>query len=181
MSVGSNICRLRKEAGLTIKDISIMSGVTPSLISQIENDKANPSLSTLQAITKALNVDIVSIFDGLVNKSKSPVVRVTDRALCYNFNNWANYLLTNVNPDKFSVSYNVIQPGASSDKSPEMNPKNATGYEFCYVVTGKLHVALEGQVYILNAGDSVCFEAHKKHTVSNPSNNVAEAIWVIVP
>jgi len=181
MSVGANISRIRKTAGLTIKDISIMSGVTPSLISQIENDKANPSLSTLLAISKALNIDISSIFDGPMNKGESPVIRAADRALCYNFNKWTSYLLTNMDPEKFTVSFNSIEPGASTDKSPEMNPRNATGYEFCYLLTGKIHIELEGQVYILNAGDTISFEAKKKHTVSNPSNNIAEAIWLIVP
>lgn len=181
MSVGANISRIRKTAGLTIKDISIMSGVTPSLISQIENDKANPSLSTLLSISKALNIDIAAFFDGPLNKEESPVIRAADRALCYDFNKWTSYLLSNVNPEKFSVSFNIIEPGASTDKSPEMNPRNATGYEFCYLLTGKIHIELEGQVYILNAGDTISFQASKKHIVSNPSNNAAEAIWMMVP
>ena len=63
MTVGQRICSIRKEKGLTIKDVSLMSKIAPGRISQIENDKANPSLNTLTAIATALDINISRLFE----------------------------------------------------------------------------------------------------------------------
>ena len=48
---------------LTIKEVAERANVTSSLVSQIENNKANPSINSLMAVAKALNVPIGSFFD----------------------------------------------------------------------------------------------------------------------
>ena len=184
MSVGQNISMLRKERGLTIKDVATMAGVTSSLISQIENDKANPSLSTMIALAKALDTDVVSFFDRPDKKnamSSSPVVRVSERVRIDSSNSdeWATYLLTNKNFDKFSVNTSVIKPGADSANYPEMHPEHlTTGYEFGFVLSGKLQIQLDDDIYILNAGDSICFEATRRHRLINTTNSDVSVLWV---
>ena len=66
MSIGSNIKMIRLEKGLSIKELAEMADVTTSLISQIEHDKANPSINTLLAISTALNTDIRLFFQELL-------------------------------------------------------------------------------------------------------------------
>ena len=89
MSLGSRIQEFRRTNGLTIKDVAIMVGVTPSLISQIENDKANPSISTLSAIADALNINIRSLFeDDPAETDVSPVVRANRRMLIASVSGW---------------------------------------------------------------------------------------------
>ncbi|MPN23513.1 HTH-type transcriptional regulator PuuR [bioreactor metagenome] len=156
-----------------------MAGVTPSLISQIENDKANPSLSTLMALAKSLNTEVVSFFDGKPAKSSSPVVRSTERVRLNSADDWATYLLTNKNFDMFSANISTIKPGADSIRYPEMHPKNlTTGHEFGFVLSGKIEITLENEIYVLNVGDSICFEAQKQHRITNSSNSDALVIWV---
>jgi len=181
MSVGSNIQSIRKERGLTIKDVAHTSGITASLISQIENDKGNPSLNTLTALAHALNVDVIQFFKGEFEKFDSPVVRANERSLLSSNKGWNNYLLVSRNLDKFSATYTVLAPKASTKHSPELNPKNATGYEFAFLLSGKLRIELEDEVYILNVGDSICFDASKKHVVINASNTESVVLWVLIP
>lgn len=184
MGIGKNISQIRKDRGLTIKDVATMAGVTPSLISQIENDKANPSLSTMLALAKALSTDITSFFDGKDKgavSSSSPVVRASERVRIDSSNSdeWATYLLTNRNFEKFCANTSIIKPGADSANYPEMHPENlTTGYEFGFVISGKLQIQLDGDIYILNAGDSICFEATKKHRLINNTNSDVTVLWV---
>lgn len=179
MGIGENISRIRKEKGLTIRDVATMAGVTPSLISQIENDKANPSLATLMALAKSLNTEVISFFDRKHDTSASPVVRSAERVRLNGTDDWATYLLTNENFDMFSANISIIKPGADSIRYPEMHPKNlTTGHEFGFVISGKIELTLEETIYVLNAGDSICFEAQKRHRITNTSNADATVIWV---
>jgi transcriptional regulator with XRE-family HTH domain len=76
-SVGPAVRRLRRERGLTLADVAGRSGLNVGYLSQVENDKASPSLETLAALAEALAVPI-SWF--LVDASAPPrVVRANER------------------------------------------------------------------------------------------------------
>ena len=59
MEIGIRIKKFRKLSGLTIKRLADKAGVTQSYISQLENDKVNPSLGTLKKIANALNINMI--------------------------------------------------------------------------------------------------------------------------
>ena len=76
--VGSRIKRRRRERGLTLADVAGASGLNIGYLSQLENDKASPSLETLAALAEALDVPIAwflldtSIGPRLVRRSERP-------------------------------------------------------------------------------------------------------------
>lgn len=61
MEIGDKLRKIRKENKLTLKELSIKTGVSISFISDIENKRRNPSIDTLKILAKALGVS-VSIF-----------------------------------------------------------------------------------------------------------------------
>ena len=164
MSIGSNIKMIRLEKGLSIKELAEMADVTTSLISQIEHDKANPSINTLLAISTALNTDIRLFFQGYTPDEPAAVVRPKDRVCVGNLG-----------------TYNCLSPGASTRKVPEINNPHQEGYEFCYVIHGKVKATIEKTVYILEAGDAITYDASKKHVLSNASQGDTELISVLIP
>lgn len=180
MSVGKQIRRIRKAQGLTIKDTSIMANITSSLISQIENDKANPSLATLNAISNALNVSIIELLNENVNDEMGPVVRSNNQIRIYDSHSWTQLALTQLDLTKFSVFLVHMREGANSDDYPELNPHGLAAYEFGFVLSGKLQVILEGKVYVINSGDSISFMASKKHSLSNLLTSETTVLWVII-
>ena len=91
--MGSKIREIRKNQNLTLKDIARMTDLTESLISQIENSKANPSLASLVAISRVLGVPIGAFFDSVASPD-SPVVRRSDRPVV-NTANGITYELIN--------------------------------------------------------------------------------------
>ena len=78
-AVGAQIKRWRTERGLTLAAVAERSGLNVGYLSQIENDKASPSLSCLAAVGDALNVPIAWFFMGEVPEPK--VVRASDRQI----------------------------------------------------------------------------------------------------
>ena len=62
VNIGKKIRELREGKGLTLKQLAGLVECTPSLISQLERDKTDPSISMLKKIAEALNVNIVDFF-----------------------------------------------------------------------------------------------------------------------
>lgn len=58
MDIGSNIKRIRKEKGLTQKDLALKVHLSRSYLADLENNRYNPSIDTLDAISKALQVPV---------------------------------------------------------------------------------------------------------------------------
>lgn len=76
-AVGAQIKRWRAERGLTLAAVAERSGLNVGYLSQIENDKASPSLSCLAAVGYALDVPIAWFF---MSEAPAPrVVRAGDR------------------------------------------------------------------------------------------------------
>ncbi|MER6159214.1 XRE family transcriptional regulator [Streptomyces sp. NPDC001868] len=62
--VGARIRQARLARGMSLRALAREVGVSPSLVSQIETGKSQPSVSTLYAITTALSISVESLFDG---------------------------------------------------------------------------------------------------------------------
>ena len=74
--LGQTLIHYRKREGLTIRQFAEQSGISTSLISQIERGQANPSLSVLELLAKALNVPLYTLFvneidyESLISRKK---------------------------------------------------------------------------------------------------------------
>jgi transcriptional regulator with XRE-family HTH domain len=76
-AVGQQIRRLRTERGMTLSRVATAAGLNIGYLSQIENDKASPSLACLSALASALDVPIAWF---LIDESRPPeVARASDR------------------------------------------------------------------------------------------------------
>ena len=76
-AVGGQIKRWRRERGMTLATVAQRSGLNVGYLSQIENDKASPSLSCLSSIGRALDVPIAWF---LLSDVPAPrVVRASER------------------------------------------------------------------------------------------------------
>src|SRR5919197_4327113 len=63
-SLGERIRQERISRGVSLRALAAEVGVSASMISQIENGKSQPSVSTLYAITSALGISIQEVFDS---------------------------------------------------------------------------------------------------------------------
>src|SRR5260370_37810175 len=60
--IGAEVRRLRKSFDLNVSELGVASGISSGMLSKIENGSISPSLSTLSALAKALNVPIAGLF-----------------------------------------------------------------------------------------------------------------------
>lgn len=76
MSIGENIKRLRKDRGLTQKELAEKSSLSRSYLADLERDRYNPSLESLQLISDSLEVNVSVLLgesDSVVGKSETQV------------------------------------------------------------------------------------------------------------
>ncbi|MBI3243625.1 MAG: cupin domain-containing protein [Chloroflexi bacterium] len=176
-TLGASIRRARKRRGLTIQQVAKLSGLSISFISQLERDLLSPSVNSLQKISRALGIQIGGFFEGQGNTGR--VVRAGERPrLIYPNRNEEEYLLTPVRSKKLQVLYYRLKPGATSGDTPYSHDSDE---ECGIVLRGSLEVSVNGEVYILNAGDAVTFDSHLPHTWRNMGDEECEALWVVTP
>lgn len=176
MILGNVIKQTRLNQGKTIKDIAEKAHITISLLSQIENNKANPSINSLFAIAKALNTPIDEFFDDHEIVT-SPVVKSYKRRPIQSQEGVTYYLLTPTLKDLLiEFKYNVYEKGGTSE-----HYHTHQGAECGMVLEGRLEVIYDDNTFILEAGDSIYIDSTKPHTMKNVYDGRTIAIWVDSP
>ncbi|MBD0414010.1 helix-turn-helix domain-containing protein [Oryzicola mucosus] len=72
--IGPRLQAYRKRLGLTLAELAARSGVSRSMLSEIERGNANPTYGTLWHLTRALNIDLNSLVSGASEESSGPVI-----------------------------------------------------------------------------------------------------------
>src|SRR4051812_4784404 len=76
--IGERLREARQSQGLTARDVARRVGVSPSLISQIERDKVNPSVSTLWALVTVLGLTMSDLFSEVPSPHSAPSATAAD-------------------------------------------------------------------------------------------------------
>lgn len=179
MTSGEKLRALRKGKGMTLTDVAEAAGCTASLISQVERGKANPSLSTLRNICRALDIPLFSLLDdgkfeellnaGIVT-TKEKRVRV-NRGLGWNIS-----LLNPCSNRKFDLALMEAEAGEGSGE-----PNAHQGNEGIYVIQGVMEVNLDGQIFTVSPGDCIYFDCSKPHQWRSIGEEKMIAITSISP
>lgn len=177
VDVGSGLRRLREERDLTIRALSVKSGLAANTLSLIENGKSSPSVSTLQQLAVALDVPITAFFESEAMDNNIAYVKaergpraIFDHGLLEDLG--AGSSIPAVEP--FVVT---LKPNATSGPQAIVH----TGYEFIYCLEGRILYTIEGQSYLLDPGDSLLFQAYLPHRWQNASPTKSRSLLVLYP
>ena len=174
-SLGEKIRYFRMQSGMTMKALAAAVGITSSMLSQIEHDKANPSLNTIRMIAKTLNVPMFRLF-MTEEKKENPVVRKDARHIIAK--NDVDYELLTPDMDGI-IEFSVLRLG--KEKVTVESPMSHPGEEVAVVIRGSLELRLDDEVYILNEGDSVRIRPHQIHNWKNNGDGEAVLVFAVSP
>lgn len=178
--MGKRIKKKRESLGFQMKELSIKIGVTPSLISQIENGKAFPSIVTLMKVAEALQTTVGELIGENDNLVQHPLLKSNERRFAKrNKNGASSHLLSYHNPSKQIEPY-IIQFNKNSD-SKEIMTSNFPGQEFCFALKGSFEATVNNKEYSIEEGDSFYFHSSRSHLFKNTSGKKAELLWIITP
>jgi len=175
--IGQNIRALRKERGLTVKDLAQAVRCSPSFISQVERGKASPSIATVKQIASALKVNIVDFF--MSSNGFEQVVTREDERVEISMRRWRAriyMLVKSTRGKRMQPFYTVIQPGGGST-----GLYNHEGEEFGIVLKGELEINLNGVKYRVKENESFYYSSQIPHSWTNPTDCETVVVWVVSP
>ena len=185
--IGGRLREERERRGISLRELARRVGVSPSLVSQIELDRVNPSVSTLWTIVTELGMTMSDVFgeaapeptqvqpsrgdDGLV--ARPDTRRVINLASGVR---WER-LTPHSDPD-VEFLYVVYPVGAES--SPEDALVTHGGREYGYVTSGTLGVRVGFDEHELGPGASIVFDSTSPHRLWAIGDEPVHAIWVVI-
>lgn len=179
---GAKLRYIRKEKGMSLKDLSSSSGVSIGMISQIERGNADPTMTTLYKICSGLNITMASLIEDEINQDvifqhDNRVVRKDFRKTIILPNSKVKYqLLSSSLKGNIEVLLVELEPNQQDRK-----PITHQGEECGFIIKGKLIVVLGDKEYELSEGDSISFESTIPHRFVNPSDETSISIWAMTP
>lgn len=132
-----------------------------------------PSLPTLEKVANALKVPISEVFkiESQSTEEEDVVVRRANRKKIMLPNSSTNYfMLTPSLREKLEFLVIEVPPDTENDK---MDTFRHEGREYFMVLEGQLILHLDDKQYILDVGDSGCFDSSQRHVFQNKSEHKA--------
>src|SRR4051812_42869777 len=194
--MGERLREARRARNLSLRTLAERLGVSPSLISQIETGRANPSVSTLYAIAAELDV---SLDELLFNDRRPPVQAPGTRAGMPPTGTMAATppvqragdrhsirLASGVNWERLTT---LSEPGieflrvtyeVGGASSPPDAFQRHPGHEWGYVLSGRLQVRIGFDEYVLEPGDAISINSSIPHRLATLGEEPVHAIWFVL-
>jgi quercetin dioxygenase-like cupin family protein/DNA-binding XRE family transcriptional regulator len=177
--IGERIKRLRLKKSMGLVELGKHTGLSASFLSQLETGRVVPTLRNLARIAMVFSKDLSYFFES----EPQPMFRVHRRrervrlpqtgvdAPTYFFES-LGYMVPDRHMDPYFAEFVPLPPNA--EPKAHLHP----GYEFLYVLDGELKIRHGEHESILEAGDSVYFDANTAHSYSCAGKRPAGAIIV---
>lgn len=180
--VSRHVCRriheLRQQRGWSLDVLSRASGVSRSMLSQIEREQANPTLAVTVKIAGALGLSMAELVEQAGHAPVIEVIRAEDRSHIFRSDqNCSIRTLSPLHLEKDVEFYEVVL-------NPEGSLRSAAHFEgtreFLTVQKGKVTVISDTESTELNKGDSASYRADVPHEIRNSSKAEAQVFLVVI-
>jgi len=162
--VGPRLKRLRSQRGVTLTALSEVTGISKSTLSRLETGQRRPSLELLLPLAQAYRVAL----DDLVGAPEvgDPRVRLKPRRV-----NGRTVLPLTRQPGGVQA-WKIIIPRTQS----KPNPRVHEGYEWLYVLSGRMRLILGAQDLVLGVGEVAEFDTELPHWFGSTGEGAAEVL-----
>jgi transcriptional regulator with XRE-family HTH domain len=169
--VGPRLRALRRERGTTLTQLSETTGISLSTLSRLESGQRKPTLELLLPLAKAHGVQL----DELVGAPATGDPRVHLRP----FTRFGATLIPLTNQLDGLRAYKQILPGGAPVVDPEQQVH--MGYEWLYVLSGRLRLLLGEHDLVLTAGEAAEFDTRVPHAMVNADAEPVEFLSLFGP
>lgn len=177
VDVGARLRALREGRRLAIKSLAEASGLAVNTLSLIEHGKSSPSVSTLQQIAATLRVPITAFFTPEAPRSRVVYHRAGELGATPFPHGALTDLGVGIARRSIEPLLLALDPGAGSGHDAIVH----SGQEFVYGLQGQITYTVAEQVYLIESGDSLLFEAALPHGWHNHGDGPASALLVLCP
>jgi transcriptional regulator with XRE-family HTH domain len=167
----------RKQLKLSMRDLARETGLSPTLISQLERGIANPTLGSLRKLANALDTTILRLLG--TPPGRSPVVRRDQRLQMKIPPGGITIELFNPDLNRKMALFQI--QATAEDGNLVRQPLREVTEECLVVMEGKLEIRIAGRTYDLKPGDSAYFEGQQLEALHVVGSGRARFISAITP
>jgi len=181
--IGPKLRRLRLRKKMALLDLGKHTGLSPSMLSQLENGKMTPTLPTLARVAMVFDVGLDYFFSGKREEKLFSIVRAGERM---RFPERAD----TPDPAYFfeCLAFSTQGKGLKAYLA-EFLPRSGAGAgehfhegsEFLHVLEGELTIRFQGQDHVLHPGDSLHMDSSEPHSYRGSGETAARAVVITVP
>jgi transcriptional regulator with XRE-family HTH domain len=176
--LGARVKHLRSERGWSLEALANASGVSRSMLSQIEREQANPTLAVTLRIARAFGLGLGELLETPEAASSVMVIRAGDGA--YHYRSDSDVRIRTLSPlhlEKDVEFYEVrLQTGGALRSAPHFEGTR----EFLTVQKGQLRIESAGDREELGLGDSASYRADVPHALVNTGRGEAVVLLIVI-
>ncbi len=163
LAVSKNIKEIREQKKLTLDMAANLTGVSRSMLAQIERGDANPTISVLWKIANGYKVAFTTLVEEK-SDSTNIIYLNEEESIIENDGKYINYPVFKFNEEsKFETYFiKIIKEG-----NLEAEPHLPYTKEYITVFKGEVEISVLDEKYILKKGDSISFNADVYHSYKN--------------
>ncbi len=162
-AIGAQVREIRRNTDLSIADLANAAGISPGMLSKIENGQISPSLSTLEALASALAVPITTLFAAYEDRRDCSFVKAEQGVVIERRGTKVGHVYQLLG---HSVRGEVVVEPYLITLKEDAVPYTGfqhSGVEFIYMLSGEVVYRHAGQKYRLQAGDALMFDSGALH------------------
>ena len=162
-AIGREVKRYREKLGLTISELAKAADMSAGMLSKIENGATSPSLSSLQALSRALHVPVTSLFKSYEEIRDATFVKAGQGLTIERRGTRAGHqyeLLGHSPHGPVMVEPYIVTLSEKSDVFPIFQH---AGLEFLHILEGVVIYRHGDKTFRMEPGDSLFFDAEAPH------------------
>lgn len=173
--ISVNLSKIRESRNLSLDKLADITGVSKSMLRQIETGKSSPTIATIWKIANGLRVSFTSLL-----KKQGAEAEVLDfrhgEMLAFKSEHYRLFPLISFDPKRsFEVYYVEIDPKTTFDGEPHEGDVE----EYVFVTAGELKIRVEDKEYTAKKDQFIFFQANVPHFYSCIGDSTATAIMMI--
>lgn len=163
-NVARNLKRIRKAKEMSLDDVAKQTGISKSMLGQIERGVSIPTVETLGKIVSGLRVS----FNSLISAAKNDIITVNKKELVPSYiSEDAKYKAYEYFPYEEDRTFEVYMMELEAHSSYKSEGHGDNTYEYLTVFTGTLTIGVDGRIYEVTAENSIRFPTNAEHEYSN--------------
>ena len=163
-TVGPRLRALRRERETTLTDLAAQTGISTSTLSRLESGDRRPTLELLLKLARAYGVTL----DELVDAPPTGDPRIHLRPVKAH----GMTMLPLSRRAGGIQAYKLVLPGRK--RRPRVTPQSHEGYEWLYVLDGRLRVVLGEHDLVLTPGEAAEFDTRTPHWFGSADEHPVE-------
>jgi transcriptional regulator with XRE-family HTH domain len=177
--VGAALQRLRLARGLTLEDLSRIAGVSKSMLSQIEREKANPTIAITWRLANALGVAIGELLADVEKDIET--IRIIDAHETPTLPGaHAGYILRILGPMELAGKYEWYELTLAPGGELVSQPHDPGTTEHLTLLHGSMELEVGNSKKKVKLGATARYPADQHHAIRNPGKTEAKGLLVVI-